>query len=148
MQVDQSLVFSDNFEVDASNESAWLDLGKGVSPLSLFGSGHALALVVTTKQALANGGTPAETYQFQLEMADTDTGTNAEIVASTHAINGASLPAGTMVIAAVMPKPLYRRWYRLKTVIAGNAPAGFVSARLDYLERVQHHPATPSAVGN
>ena len=147
MQIDQSLVFSDNFQVNVSGESAWLDLGKG-NPFSLFGSGHALALVVTAKTNLVRGGTPGETYQFQLEMADTNTGTNAEIVASTHGIGGAQLNAGTMVIAAVMPKATYRRWYRLKTVIAGAAPGGFVAARLDYLERVQHHPATPSATGN
>jgi hypothetical protein len=148
MQVDQALVFSDNFEIDASDESAWLDLGKGTTPFSLFGSGHALAVVITAKTAVTSGGTPPETYQFQLEMADTNTGTNAEILASTHVISGAAIDAGDTIVLAIPPKDLYRRWYRLKTVIAGDAPGGFVSARLDYLERVQFNPKFASEVGN
>lgn len=136
--VDQELVFRDNYNdtTAGTRDTDWLDLFKHGGNKSMYGQAQQLALIV---QINGDAGADA-TYEFQLQMADDDSGTNEEVVVTSGTLAPADLPDGKVLVLPIPKLDTFRRFVQLTTVLAndGSAPDVTFSARLGKQINVPH----------
>lgn len=145
--IDQGLVFAEDVALTATGSTDWKDVIGQAGNASMYGQALELALVFTTK--VAAGGDGTESYEIELEMADDDSGTNAETVVTSGTLGYAALPAGSQVILPMPKLDSYRRWYRVTVTLNDGDGAATITydARLDKVHNLPQNPQYSSQTG-